>query len=179
MTEAPGCPRNPQPTAAAGASPLFVAWNAGGPTCTVLPTTADRRRFSRVSLKRSATLMRLPPFWRWQPSIGCWRMRASARAVLNSESRSFPKKTGGLRRADREPGRLLGYSRNAPPRLPVPPPMRQSRRPVRGQPGASRRIRGLAMAARSIRNRYRFGGTSRQPAGMALLESRNVWATDR
>ena len=80
--------------------------NCWGSTCTVLPTTADGRRFSRVSLRRSATLKRLPPFRSWLPSIGRWRMRASANAPLNSESRSCPRKTGRLRRADR--GRLLG-----------------------------------------------------------------------
>jgi hypothetical protein len=55
-------------------------------------TTGGPFLHSRVSLKRSATLMRLPPFRRWQPSIGRWRMRASA--PLNSESRFFPRKTG-------------------------------------------------------------------------------------
>jgi hypothetical protein len=94
-------PLNQSAMGSATRSCYAAAWKElpGGATCTVLPTTADRRRFSRALLKRSATSIRFPPSWRWLPSIGSWRMRASA--PLNSESKSFPGKTGRLRNADR------------------------------------------------------------------------------
>jgi hypothetical protein len=91
VTEAPG--HSPSPPMPFGRgfflSRSCAAWKiAEGFTCTVQLITADKRRFSRVSLKRSATWKRLPPLESWLPSIGRWRMKANA--PLNSNSKFCP-----------------------------------------------------------------------------------------